>query len=170
MAGERGVSIDEAGFEAAMEQTKARSRAAGKLSADDWVQVHAEQDSTFVGYDSLESPCRILRYREVESKNKKFYQFVLDSTPFYPEGGGQVGDAGTLTPLGSTGDKNAKPLAIFDTKKKTTLSFISAANCRATCRPHSRPKSPQIAEQTHNETTRLLTCCTRHFGPYWEPM
>ncbi len=121
MAGERGVSIDEAGFEAAMEQTKARSRAAGKLSADDWVQVHAEQDSTFVGYDSLESPCRILRYREVESKNKKFYQFVLDSTPFYPEGGGQVGDAGTLTPLGSTGDKNAKPLAIFDTKKENNL-------------------------------------------------
>ena len=114
MASEQGVEIDEAGFEAAMEATKARSRAAGKLSADDWVQVHDDAETTFVGYDAREAECRILRYREVKAKNKQFYQVVLDTTPFYPEGGGQVGDAGTLTAPGGS-------VAVFDTKKENNL-------------------------------------------------
>ena len=114
MAGEQGVKIDEAGFEAAMEATKARSRAAGKLSTDDWVQVHDDSETAFVGYDGLEAECRILRYREVKAKNKQFYQVVLDTTPFYPEGGGQVGDAGTLTAPSGT-------VAVFDTKKENNL-------------------------------------------------
>ena len=114
MAGEQGVEVDEAGFEAAMEATKARSRAAGKLSTDDWVQVHDDSETTFVGYDAREAECRILRYREVKAKNKQFYQVVLDTTPFYPEGGGQVGDAGTLTAPGGS-------VAVFDTKKENSL-------------------------------------------------
>ena len=118
MAGEKGVSVDEVGFEKAMEETKARSRAAGKLSADDWVHVHDDSESNFVGYDQRESECRILKYREVQAKNKKFYQLVLDVTPFYPEGGGQVGDAGELTEAGSSA---GKPLAIWDTKKENNL-------------------------------------------------
>jgi alanyl-tRNA synthetase len=118
MAGEKGVSVDEVGFEKAMEATKARSRAAGKLSADDWVHVHDDSESNFVGYDQRESECRILKYREVQAKNKKFYQLVLDVTPFYPEGGGQVGDAGELTEAGSSA---GKPLAIWDTKKENNL-------------------------------------------------
>ncbi|RPG85954.1 MAG: alanine--tRNA ligase [Crocinitomicaceae bacterium TMED209] len=114
MAGEQGVDVDEAGFETAMEATKARSRAAGKLSTDDWVQVHDDSETTFVGYDAREAECRILRYREVKAKNKQFYQVVLDTTPFYPEGGGQVGDAGTLTAPGGS-------VAVFDTKKENNL-------------------------------------------------
>ena len=114
MASEQGVKIDEAGFEAAMEATKARSRAAGKLSTNDWVQVHDDSETAFVGYDGLEAECRILRYREVKAKNKQFYQIVLDTTPFYPEGGGQVGDAGTLTAPGGS-------VAVFDTKKENNL-------------------------------------------------
>ena len=114
MAGEQGVEVDEAGFEKAMEETKARSRAAGKLSTDDWVNIHADVEATFVGYDVRESECRILRYREVKAKNKQFYQVVLDTSPFYPEGGGQVGDAGTLTATGGS-------VAVFDTKKENNL-------------------------------------------------
>ena len=114
MAGEQGVDVDEAGFEAAMEATKARSRAAGKLSTDDWVSVHEDSETTFVGYDVSEAECRILRYREVKAKNKQFYQVVLDTTPFYPEGGGQVGDAGTLSASGGS-------VAVFDTKKENNL-------------------------------------------------
>ena len=114
MAGEQGVEVDEAGFDAAMEATKARSRAAGKLSTDDWVNVHDDAETIFVGYDTREAECRILRYREVKAKNKQFYQVVLDTTPFYPEGGGQVGDAGTLTAGGGS-------VAVFDTKKENNL-------------------------------------------------
>ena len=78
------------------------------------MQVHDDAETIFVGYDVREANCRILRYREVKAKNKQFYQVVLDTTPFYPEGGGQVGDAGTLTAPGGS-------VAVFDTKKENSL-------------------------------------------------
>ncbi len=118
MAGEQGFELDEAGFEKAMQVTKERSRAAGKLSTDDWVEVHGDQRGEFVGYDQLSEQCRILRYREVTAKNKKFYQIVLDRTPFYPEGGGQVGDKGTLRAEGGSDDQI---VSVFDTKKENNL-------------------------------------------------
>jgi len=118
MAGEKGFELDEVGFEKAMQVTKERSRAAGKLSTDDWVEVHPDSSGEFVGYDTLEASCRILRYRAVTAKNKQFFQLVLDRTPFYPEGGGQVGDKGSLKP---TGNESAKSIAVFDTKKENNL-------------------------------------------------
>jgi len=149
MAGEQGVEVDEAGFEAAMEATKARSRAAGKLSTDDWVQVHDDSETTFVGYDAREAECRILRYREVKAKNKQFYQVVLDTTPFYPEGGGQVGDAGTLTaPDGS--------VAVFDTKKENNLivHFVSElpADVNATFVAHVKASRRDDTQRNHTAT------------------
>jgi len=159
MAGELGVSIDEPGFDVAMAATKARSRAAGKLSADDWVNVHEEQASVFVGYDTLESTCRILRYREVASKNKKFYQFVLDTTPFYPEGGGQVGDTGTLTPSSGESGKNTKPVAIFDTKKENNLvvHFGNELPADVHASFHAKVASDRRANTQRNHTaTHLL--------------
>ncbi len=114
MAGEQGVEVDETGFLKAMEETKARSRAAGKLSTDDWVKVHEDFETEFVGYDIREAECRILRYRKVRAKNKQFYHVVFDTTPFYPEGGGQVGDTGTLT-------DSKGVFAVFDTKKENNL-------------------------------------------------
>jgi len=149
MAGEQGVEVDEAGFEAAMEATKARSRAAGKLSTDDWVQVHDDSETTFVGYDAREAECRILRYREVKAKNKQFYQVVLDTTPFYPEGGGQVGDAGTLTaPDGS--------VAVFDTKKENNLivHFVNElpADVNATFVAHVKASRRDDTQRNHTAT------------------
>ena len=149
MAGEQGVEVDEAGFEAAMEATKARSRAAGKLSTDDWVQVHDDSETAFVGYDAREAECRILRYREVKAKNKRFYQVVLDTTPFYPEGGGQVGDAGTLTaPDGS--------IAVFDTKKENNLivHFVNElpADVKATFVAHVKASRRDDTQRNHTAT------------------
>jgi alanyl-tRNA synthetase len=118
MAGENGFELDEVGFEKAMQVTKERSRAAGKLSTDDWVEVHPDSSGEFVGYDTLQASCLILRYRAVTAKNKQFFQLVLDRTPFYPEGGGQVGDKGSLK---STGNESAKSIAVFDTKKENNL-------------------------------------------------
>ncbi|MDE0871207.1 MAG: alanine--tRNA ligase [Flavobacteriales bacterium] len=116
IAGEAGFNIDEKGFDAEMQSAKERSRAAGKVSAADWIEVHTGDAGAFVGYDQLEASTRIMRYREVTSKNKKFYQLVLDQTPFYPEGGGQIGDAGTLTP-----EDGSAAIQIFDTKKENNL-------------------------------------------------
>ena len=149
MAGEQGVEVDEAGFEAAMEATKARSRAAGKLSTDDWVQVHDDSETAFVGYDELEAECRILRYREVKAKNKQFYQVVLDTTPFYPEGGGQVGDAGTLTAPGGS-------VAVFDTKKENNLivHFVNElpADVNATFVAHVKASRRDDTQRNHTAT------------------
>ncbi len=149
MAGEQGVEVDEAGLEAAMEATKARSRAAGKLSTDDWVQVHDDSETAFVGYDAREAECRILRYREVKAKNKQFYQVVLDTTPFYPEGGGQVGDAGTLTAPGGS-------VAVFDTKKENNLivHFVNElpADVNATFGAHVKSSRRDDTQRNHTAT------------------
>ena len=96
IASENGLIVDDEGFEKELQQQKSRSRAAGTVDAEDW---HVLKDGTnkFVGYDSLEAKASILKYRKVKAKGKELYQVVLDTTPFYAESGGQVGDRGILT-------------------------------------------------------------------------
>jgi len=113
IASERGLHVDEEGFNSEMHKQKERSRAATSLDTEDWV-VLAEGASDFVGYDSLETKSNILRYRKVKAKGKEAYQIVLDKTPFYAESGGQVGDTGQLK-IGN------EELEIVDTKKENDL-------------------------------------------------
>jgi alanyl-tRNA synthetase len=113
IAAENRKSIDQLGFEAELLKQKERSRAATKLETDDWIIV-AEGDSTFVGYDNLEADARILRYRRIKTKGKELFQLVLDVTPFYPEGGGQVGDQGKLISANDV-------VEIQDTRKENNL-------------------------------------------------
>ena len=98
MAAERGWQVDEAGFTAALQAQKARSRADANVEAGDWVEVHAASGSpVFDGYDRDElDGVRLLKYRSIKSREGQTYQLVFDRTPFYPEGGGQVGDRGVL--------------------------------------------------------------------------
>lgn len=114
IARENGLSVDETGFHVELTKQKERSRAATSIETDDWVQVHPEQETEFIGYDFTEAHVKILKYRKVMQKQKTFYQLVLDQTPFYPEGGGQVGDSGLL----KAGDAKC---TIFDTKKENNL-------------------------------------------------
>ncbi|UOK42624.1 MULTISPECIES: alanine--tRNA ligase [Flavobacterium] len=112
---ERGYSLDEAGFDAAMLEQKTRSRAASEVSTEDWTVLVPGNVETFVGYDQTENEVKITRYRKVDSKKDgKLYQIVLNNTPFYPEGGGQVGDKGTLVSANET-------IEIIDTKKENNL-------------------------------------------------
>lgn len=113
IAGENNKTINIAEFESNLQAQKERSRAATKLETDDWV-VLQEGDTQFVGYDQMETETSILKYRRIKSKGKEMYQLVLGTTPFYAEGGGQVGDHGTLT-IGE--DK----LAVVDVKKENGL-------------------------------------------------
>ncbi len=97
IAQEEGLEIDEQGFEKHLNEQRERSRRATQTQAGDWIILNESKVSTeFVGYEQLETESQILKYRKVISKNKEIYQLVFDKSPFYPEGGGQVGDTGHL--------------------------------------------------------------------------
>ena len=114
---EQGLSVDEAGFDKAMQEQKERARNAAAIDAGDWQIVNEGSAVRFVGYDALECTTEILRYREVKQKNATFYQVVLSETPFYAEMGGQVGDKGFL--IAADGTK----YDIFDTKRENNLAI-----------------------------------------------
>lgn len=112
---EKGMSFNEEEFDASMQEQKNRSRAASEVSTEDWSVLIPGNVETFVGYDQLENDVKITRIRKVDSKKDGIlYQIVLDNTPFYPEGGGQVGDKGTLVSANET-------IEIIDTKKENNL-------------------------------------------------
>ena len=115
IAGEHGLTVDEAGFEQQMAIQKNTARAATQIDAGDWTVLH-EGRSTFIGYEEMSTKTRVLRYRKVKAKGKESYQIVLERTPFYAESGGQVGDSGWLEIAGGK-------FKIFDTKKENELTI-----------------------------------------------
>lgn len=119
IAEEKGLTIDEAGFKVEMEKQKLRSKADSAQKVYDWVTLETKPEN-FVGYDQIESETYITRYRKVENKDGEFYQVVLSSSPFYPEGGGQVGDKGVL-------ENATESFEVLETKKENGL-IISLIN------------------------------------------
>ena len=116
IANEKGYNVDEFGFQKAMEVQKTRSRVAAASKAGEWIVLQEDNVEEFVGYDYLNIKVKITRYRKMTSaKEGDFYQLVFNLTPFYPEGGGQVGDKGYLE--ASNGDI----IYVLDTKKENNL-------------------------------------------------
>jgi len=114
IAKEKGLTVDEAGFEIELQQQKQRSRAATVIDTEDWVEIHKNGSTKFIGYTDLETKTRVARYRKIKSKGKESFQLVLETTPFYAESGGQVGDTGTLQ-FGN------EVIDVQDTKKENEL-------------------------------------------------
>jgi alanyl-tRNA synthetase len=111
---ERGLTVDEAGFHAAMEAQKAKGRAAGKFKMDKALE-YTGAGNTFVGYEQLEASAKVVAlYLDgtavAELKAGQQGVVVLDTTPFYAESGGQVGDEGVITSGSAT-------FAVGDTQK-----------------------------------------------------
>ncbi|MGI9292330.1 MAG: alanine--tRNA ligase [Gammaproteobacteria bacterium] len=102
----RGIAVDEAGFEQAMEEQRARSRTSGRFEAQAG-ELHVDADTDFFGYDNLNGEGRVLLLfhdgKPIETLNEgQTGQVILKRTPFYAESGGQVGDIGTLNSRDST--------------------------------------------------------------------
>ena len=142
---ENGMTADTAGFNAEMQKQKDRARSAASIEATDWVEVKPGT-TEFVGYDFTEYEVSILRYRQVKQKKKTFYQLVLDKTPFYAEGGGQVGDTGVLI-------NDTETIDIIDTKKENNLPI------------HISTKLPENIEATFMacvDTDKRSACAANH--------
>ncbi|MBC8756728.1 alanine--tRNA ligase [Kordia sp. YSTF-M3] len=113
---ERDLSYNKEEFEKLLEKQKGKGREATAIVADDWVTVLEDEDEEFVGYDTLEVDVKLTRYRKIETKKDGVqYQLVFNLTPFYPEGGGQVGDKGYLQ------TQDGDIVYVIDTKKENNL-------------------------------------------------
>ena len=119
IAEEKGLTIDEKGFKAEREKQRLRSKEDSAQKVYDWVTLE-EREENFVGYDQIEVETYITRYRKVENKDGEFYQVVLSNSPFYPEGGGQIGDKGVL-------ENATESFEVLETKKENGL-IISLIN------------------------------------------
>jgi alanyl-tRNA synthetase len=115
IARERGLTVDEAGFEAAMDAQRARARAASKFNVDLRGDLSVDTQTSFIGYDGEHGIGRIVSMFKgkepvTELGAGETGQVVLDVTPFYAESGGQVGDRGVLT-------THAARFVVSDTQK-----------------------------------------------------
>ena len=116
IAREKGFTVNEDEFSSEMKKQKERSRAASASETSDWTILSSHESEAFIGYDTLTASVILTRYRKVTTqKDGELYQLVFNQTPFYPEGGGQVGDKGFLE------DAHGDVLYILDTKKENNV-------------------------------------------------
>lgn len=163
---EKGYTYNEAGFEAELQKQKDRSRAASEVTTDDWTVLIEGNIETFVGYDQTENEVRITRFRKVNSKKDGvLFQLVFDATPFYPEGGGQVGDKGTLVTANET-------IEIIDTKKENNLILHFAKklpeNIHASYIAKVNRKLRSLSQSNHTATHLLHQALRSVLGTHVE--
>nr|WP_314800773.1 alanine--tRNA ligase [uncultured Capnocytophaga sp.] len=164
---ERGMTLDEASFEEHLQKQKERSRAAAQVKAGDWVVLRDDEEEEFIGYDTLEAVVRLVKYRKVESqKDGTLYQLVFNITPFYPEGGGQVGDRGTLQ------SANGEIIYITDTKKENNLIIHLAENLPENLndpfKAEVHPLGRTLAQANHSATHLLHQALREVLGSHVE--
>jgi len=118
---EKGLSYSHKEFDQSMREQKNRSRSASEIILGDWILVNNIPIEGFIGYDQhIVKDARLVKYRKIQIKGKDRFHLVFDKTPFYPEGGGQIGDSGYIEiSLGQA----LKPsvISILDTKKENNM-------------------------------------------------
>lgn len=163
---EHGKSVDEKGFAQAMEAQKARSRQASAQKVGDWTVVSEGVTDHFVGYDQLACSAKLLRYRSVETAKGLVVQACFEPTPFYPEGGGQVGDQGWVTFEGGT------RIEVLGTSKETGLILHTLAEAPADWTPEVQlvvdGDRRSASAQNHSATHLLHHALRSVLGPHVE--
>ena len=110
---ENDLDYDKNEYISLLNAQKNRSKAAISNSNDEWIHLSDSMNTEFIGYDKFSAKTKILRYRKsVNKKGESRYHLVFESTPFYPEGGGQLGDKGYLT------CENGEKIEILNTFKE----------------------------------------------------
>ncbi|HSY43128.1 MAG TPA: alanine--tRNA ligase-related protein, partial [Candidatus Acidoferrum sp.] len=149
MARERGLTVDKVGFEKLMEEQKARGRAAQKKEVITLSQIETTTPTKFVGYDNLSVPAKVLEVVSLKDKTA----VVLNTSPFYAEMGGQVGDTGQI-------EQGAQFWRVANTQKSgnTWLHFVEGGEAPATGQDVTLTvaKSRRDAIQRHHTVTHLL--------------
>jgi alanyl-tRNA synthetase len=125
VARERGLGIDQAGFEAAMEAQRERARAASRFGVDLRADAAVDMKTAFCGYDGTHGESRVVALlregaRVAELRAGERGEVILDRTPFYAESGGQVGDAGELRSAGAADGAGPARFIVEDTQKRGT--------------------------------------------------
>ena len=109
---EHNRTFDQSDFNLFLEEQRKRSRSSSLNQISDWTVFGDIKSSTFEGYDNLSLSSEIIKFRTVENKNIKKLEIVSSSTPFYPEGGGQIGDSGEII------INDNKKIEVFNTRKE----------------------------------------------------
>ncbi len=165
IAKEWGAAVDTAGFAQALQAQRQRSKRAAAVEQGDWVTVSTTDTTTptFVGYDQLTATAHIVKYRTVRAQGQHAYQIVLDQTPFYAEGGGQVGDVGQL----SAGNER---LQVQDTQRENDLIVHHVAQLPADVTAPVQAAvdaERRMLTASHHTATHLLHAALRHvLGPH----
>ena len=159
IASEHALYVDEDGFEKEMQQQKDRSRAATAIDTGDWIQVGEDVETKFTGYRDTFAETTIIKYRNVKAKGKEAYQWVLATTPFYAESGGQVGDKGIFE------FEDGSKLEVTDTKKENNL-FIHFTDSLPTNIGHKVKVTVDATQRknttSHHSATHLLHAALRN--------
>lgn len=164
IAQEKGIQVDEDGFQQALQAQRARSQQAATIEQGEW-NIIVDSTPTFIGYDQLEVSTRIVQYRTTHEKNQEVYHIVLDKTPFYPEGGGQLGDTGQLI-IGN------QVIPVFDTQKEFEriihYTHQLPKDLTATSKAVVDVKRRELIANNHTATHLLHAALRQVLGPHVE--
>ncbi len=160
---EKGFEVDERGFETALSEQKRRSKEDAEKETGNWVEVAPGNPTGFVGYDQLDNTTRLLRYRKVVEKKTTYYHLVLEETPFYPEGGGQIGDSGFAW-------FGQEKIEIVDTRKENDLvisvSVALPANPDSSVKVVVDASKRRLTENNHSATHLLHAALRQVLGTH----
>jgi len=164
---EKGYSYNNEEFHKKLKEQQNRGKQASQLKSDDWTILLQDEEQEFIGYDTTEANVKLTQYRKVTSKKDgEMYQLVFNLTPFYAEGGGQVGDKGYLK------DASGDVIYIVDTKKENNvvIHFTKSLpkDLNATFKASVDTKQRSRTESNHTATHLLHQALREVLGTHVE--